>query len=194
MNDKPVEKIISAEINYDEVVEGKPPEPKIDFELFISHCTKTDSEKELLQRNFVIAIEEQIRKIQEITTFFDKNDIHSSPINIINQALEGSRIIVPICTPEYIKKFKQNNSWPNIELGAFVNWSTSQPQERIIPVLLDITHTEFNTQGVGIAVITNKQCVVIPSDYPTNKDIIEDTAKDIVRIYNDYLKQWNPSS
>jgi len=188
MNDQPIEEIAHDGLNYEEVVVGKQPETKKDFELFLSHCTKKETE----QRKLVIAISEEIEKEQKLPTFLDRKDIHSNPVNIVSNSLEASRILVPICTPDYIEEFKKNNnSWVSVELGTFIVWQDNQSRDLIIPVLVDITRKEFETQGRGIAAITNKRSVEIPPEYITDKTIIKAKVNEIILIYQDYLKQWD---
>lgn len=186
MNYTPEEKIDSG-LDYN-LVEGQKPARRYDQELFISHNTK----KIDTERNIVRQIDNLLHKSHGISTFFDENDMRTDPIIVMTQALENSRIILPICTPKYIKAFKEDrNSWPYEELSAFIQWQQSDKRDLIIPVLVGITREEFSKQGNGIPALVIKLSVEIPPEYATDKTIIPLKVKEIVEIYNDYLKQWS---
>jgi len=180
-------------VNYDNLVQGKITIPEISIELFLSHCTKEkfDDNKLDPQHNCVKRLSEILINHHKLRTFFDRNDIKSNPGNIINDALDRSRILVAICTPEYIAQFmKQRNSWPSLELGPFIIWEVNSSKDRIIPVLLDISREEFQKQGCGIPTLIRKRIIEIPSEYRSDENIIVNKANEIALIHSEYFQQW----
>jgi len=106
--------------------------------------------------------------------------------------MNRSRIMIPICTPEYINLFNnESTSWPSRELGAFIIYERQQRLDKIIPVLLDITRDKFQEPEGGIPTILTKRNVVIPSNYTEDIEIVKLKIEEIVKIYKDYLKQLN---
>ncbi len=191
MTDQDIEENIDADIDYGSVVEGKVPTRKYNYELFLSHNTKEGTN----ERSLVIDLKTQFEETHALGCFFDRRDMVTDPIFVMNEALNGSRIIIPICTPEYIEAFnKKRKSWPYGELAGFMQWENSEEKDRIIPVLVGITRKEFQTQGKGIMTLILKRSVEIPPEYIADKSIIPMKVKEIVQIYNDYLKQWDPTA
>ncbi|HHT9136988.1 MAG TPA: TIR domain-containing protein [Candidatus Wunengus sp. YC60] len=191
MNDTPGEEQIGVVIDYTLTVEGGKPSHRYSYELFLTHNTKKDTN----ERSLVTDISTQLDRVHKLTNFFDNKDMLTDPVYVMDQALDGSRMMVPICTPEYIKAFKEDrNSWPYQELGTFINWQNSHKRDLIIPVLVGITRKEFEMQGNGIVGLPLKLSVEIPPSYITDKAIIPMKVEEIVKIYNDYLKQWDSIS
>jgi hypothetical protein len=185
MNDETPEEQIESGLYG--LVEGQKPAKRYDPELFISHNTKTIES----ERNVVRRINKLLLKPHELSTFFDESDMRNDPVGDMNQALNNARMILPICTPKYINAFNNvRNSWPYEELGIFIQWQNSHNRHLIIPVLLGITRREFAKQGQGIPALVIKQSVEIPPEYKTDRKIISLKVKEIVEIYNEYLKQW----
>ena len=110
-------------VNYDNLVQGKITIPEISIELFLSHCTKEkfDDNKLDPQHNCVKRLSEILINHHKLRTFFDRNDIKSNPGNIINDALDRSRILVAICTPEYIAQFMKQRISNLVERGFLVS-------------------------------------------------------------------------
>lgn len=190
MSDTPIDETRNNAIDYGETVTGKEPEPKIEYELFISHVTVVNTP----QQSLVEEICRQLEEIHNLPSFLDKKYVTSNPVNIVNKAMIRSRIIIPICTPDYINLFNNEpTSWPSRELGPFVTWEREQRRNKIIPVLLDITRDEFQKQDGGIPIITTLRNIVIPSNYTEDGEIVKLKIEEIVKIHKDYLKQWESS-
>lgn len=163
---------------------------------FLSHCTvKLLSSGETgSQFYFVSQLNDKLRNIPGLSTFFFDEETRSNPFDVMNNFLDHSRNLVAICTPEYINKvMHQRGSRPNKELSAFETFEARSGKERIIPVLLDISREEFQQQGGGIPLINSRNTIEIPSEHKDLEriaEIIKNKAEEIVKFHNELLKQW----
>lgn len=187
---------IGSDINYDHIEPGKIPDDQITTELFISHCTKKllPSGETNLQFYFVSQLNDKLKNVPGLSTFFFDEETRSNPFDVMNHFLDRSRNVVAICTPEYINKvMHQRGSRPKKELSAFETFEARSGKERIIPVLLDISRDEFQQQGGGIPLINSRNIIEIPSEYKDPEriaDIIKNKAEEIIKFHNELLKQW----
>lgn len=188
MNDTSSEEQVIVTEDISVIVEGSEPPKRYGYELFISHNTK----KQTNERSLVTTISKVIFEVHGLSNFFDTKDMLTDPVYVMDKAADASRMILPICTRQYIKSFKdEKNSWPYIELAQFIQWQHSHEKDLIIPVLVGITRKEFEMQGNGILGLSLKLSVEIPPEYTSDKTIIPRKIEEIVKIYNEYRKQWD---
>lgn len=186
----------SHEIDYSAQEPGSVPGSQFTYELFISHCTSSKSigGESNSQFYFVSQMYERLKIFHKLPTFFYDGETRANPFYTMNYSIPHSRIVIAVCTPQYIQKVNLRGTYPHKEIAAFDIYSTRENKDNVIPVLLDTTRTVFQTREGGIPLISSATSVEIPLEYKNPEkisEILQTKCEEVVKIYRELRKQWD---